>query len=162
MEGLSLLILGRWGEINALMLALMKPQQQFFQRSSQIGINVRVFPSRSLQIHESSPLDLASEEPERLSCLQRLLQLGADVNAADKNGGCAPPGASAESRELLLGAFLGGALFFYLSSPTAGKTALLHALASSDGVQIHNTESIRLLLEGGEDELPSAHKTSPG
>lgn len=48
--------------------------------------------------------------------------------------------------------------FFYLSSPTAGKTALLHALASSDGVQIHNTESIRLLLEGGEDKLPSAHK----
>ncbi|NXU80974.1 ASB6 protein, partial [Oreotrochilus melanogaster] len=45
------------------------------------------------------------------------LQLGADVNAADKNG----------------------------------KTALLHALASSDGVQIHNTESIRLLLEGGAD-----------
>ncbi|XP_071622065.1 ankyrin repeat and SOCS box protein 6 isoform X2 [Heliangelus exortis] len=32
-----------------------------------------------------------------------------------------------------------------------GKTALLHALASSDGVQIHNTESIRLLLEGGAD-----------
>lgn len=38
------------------------------------------------QIHESSPLDLASEEPERLPCLQRLLDLGADVNAADKNG----------------------------------------------------------------------------
>ncbi|XP_057404562.1 ankyrin repeat and SOCS box protein 6 isoform X2 [Balaenoptera acutorostrata] len=32
-----------------------------------------------------------------------------------------------------------------------GKTALLHALASSDGVQIHNTENIRLLLEGGAD-----------
>lgn len=39
------------------------------------------------QIHESSPLDLASEEPERLPCLQRLLELGADVNAADKHGG---------------------------------------------------------------------------
>ncbi|XP_032056185.1 ankyrin repeat and SOCS box protein 6 [Aythya fuligula] len=73
--------------------------------------------NRRDRIHESSPLDLASEEPERLSCLQRLLELGADVNAADKNG----------------------------------KTALLHALASSDGVQIHNTESIRLLLEGGAD-----------
>ncbi|XP_075691308.1 ankyrin repeat and SOCS box protein 6 [Rhinoderma darwinii] len=69
------------------------------------------------RIHESSPLDLASEESERLPCLQRLLELGADVNAADKNG----------------------------------KTALLHALASSDGVQIHNTENIRLLLEGGAD-----------
>ncbi|NWI15006.1 ASB6 protein, partial [Crypturellus soui] len=78
---------------------------------------INLFPSCSVQIHESSPLDLASEEPERLPCLQRLLQLGADVNAADKNG----------------------------------KTALLHALASSDGVQIHNTESIRLLLEGGAD-----------
>lgn len=44
----------------------------------------------------------------------------------------------------------------------AGKTALLHALASSDGVQIHNTESIRLLLEGGEGNLlPSVHTTSP-
>lgn len=42
------------------------------------------------QIHESSPLDLASEEPERLPCLQRLLDLGADVNAADKHGGCLP------------------------------------------------------------------------
>jgi hypothetical protein len=40
------------------------------------------------QIHESSPLDLASEEPERLPCLQRLLDLGADVNAADKHGEC--------------------------------------------------------------------------
>lgn len=44
-----------------------------------------------MQIHESSPLDLASEEPERVSCLRRLLQLGADVNAADKNGLCALP-----------------------------------------------------------------------
>ncbi|KAM4019090.1 ankyrin repeat and SOCS box protein 6 [Anomaloglossus baeobatrachus] len=69
------------------------------------------------RIHESSPLDLASEEPERLPCLRRLLDLGADVNAADKNG----------------------------------KTALLHALASSDGVQNHNTENVRLLLEGGAD-----------
>lgn len=41
-----------------------------------------------MQIHESSPLDLASEEPERMPCLQRLLDLGADVNAADKHGGC--------------------------------------------------------------------------
>ncbi|XP_010144244.1 PREDICTED: ankyrin repeat and SOCS box protein 6 isoform X2 [Buceros rhinoceros silvestris] len=42
--------------------------------------------NRRDRIHESSPLDLASEEPERLPCLQRLLQLGADVNAADKHG----------------------------------------------------------------------------
>lgn len=39
----------------------------------------------------------------------------------------------------------------------------MHALASSDGVQIHNTESVRLLLEGGEDNLlPSPHTTPPG
>uniref|UniRef100_A0A8B9STE9 Ankyrin repeat and SOCS box containing 6 n=1 Tax=Anas platyrhynchos TaxID=8839 RepID=A0A8B9STE9_ANAPL len=72
--------------------------------------------NRRDRIHESSPLDLASEEPERLSCLQRLLQLGADCQLQKQ-----------------------------------GATALLHALASSDGVQIHNTESIRLLLEGGAD-----------
>ncbi|KAL0606472.1 Ankyrin repeat and SOCS box protein 6 [Plecturocebus cupreus] len=87
-----------------------------------VGRGLSSFPGQPgcaclAQIHESSPLDLASEEPERLPCLQRLLDLGADVNAADKHG----------------------------------KTALLHALASSDGVQIHNTENIRLLLEGGAD-----------
>uniref|UniRef100_A0A1A8MKS5 Ankyrin repeat and SOCS box containing 6 n=1 Tax=Nothobranchius pienaari TaxID=704102 RepID=A0A1A8MKS5_9TELE len=69
------------------------------------------------RIHESSPLDLASEESERLPCLLTLLDLGADVNAQDKNG----------------------------------KTPLLHALASSDGLTVHNTESIQLLLEKGAD-----------
>lgn len=38
----------------------------------------------------------------------------------------------------------------YSSLLSPGKTALLHALASSDGVQVHNTDNIRLLLEGGE------------
>uniref|UniRef100_A0A4W4FHX7 SOCS box domain-containing protein n=1 Tax=Electrophorus electricus TaxID=8005 RepID=A0A4W4FHX7_ELEEL len=38
------------------------------------------------RVHESSPLDLASEEADRLSCLCMLLDLGADVNAKDKNG----------------------------------------------------------------------------
>lgn len=38
-----------------------------------------------LQIHESSPLDLASEESERLPCLLTLLDMGADVNAGDKH-----------------------------------------------------------------------------
>lgn len=103
MEGLSLLVLGGWGEIYALMLALMKPQQGFPRGAHKEALMLVFFSSRPAQIHESSPLDLASEEPERLSCLQRLLQLGADVNAADKNGRCAPPGAPAESRELLLG-----------------------------------------------------------
>ncbi|XP_074526511.1 ankyrin repeat and SOCS box protein 6 [Halichoeres trimaculatus] len=68
-------------------------------------------------IHGSSPLDLASEESERLPCLLTLLDLGADVNARDKHG----------------------------------KTPLLHALASSDGVTVHNTGNIQLLLERGAD-----------
>ncbi|XP_040052319.2 ankyrin repeat and SOCS box protein 6 [Gasterosteus aculeatus] len=69
------------------------------------------------RIHESSPLDLASEESERLTCLLTLLDLGADVNAMDKHG----------------------------------KTPLLHAFASSDGLTVHNTENIRLLLQRGAD-----------
>ncbi|XP_034025652.1 ankyrin repeat and SOCS box protein 6 [Thalassophryne amazonica] len=38
------------------------------------------------RIHESSPLDLASEECERLPCLLTLLDLGADVNAKNRHG----------------------------------------------------------------------------
>ncbi|XP_036712692.1 ankyrin repeat and SOCS box protein 6 [Balaenoptera musculus] len=97
----------------ALHIAVLRNQPDMVELLVRHGADI----NRRDRIHESSPLDLASEEPERLPCLQRLLDLGADVNAADKHG----------------------------------KTALLHALASSDGVQIHNTENIRLLLEGGAD-----------
>lgn len=97
----------------ALHIAVLRNQPDMVELLVRHGADI----NRRDRIHESSPLDLASEEPERLPCLQRLLDLGADVNAADKNG----------------------------------KTALLHALASSDGVQIHNTDNIRLLLEGGAD-----------
>ncbi|XP_037115291.1 ankyrin repeat and SOCS box protein 6 [Syngnathus acus] len=69
------------------------------------------------RIHESSPLDLASEDSDRLPCLLALLDLGADVNAGDKRG----------------------------------KTPLLHALASSDGFTVNNTENIQLLLQRGAD-----------
>ncbi|XP_078391201.1 ankyrin repeat and SOCS box protein 6 isoform X2 [Cetorhinus maximus] len=69
------------------------------------------------RVHSSSPLDLASEEVERLPCLRRLLDLGADINGIDKTG----------------------------------KSALLHSLASSDGVHVHNTDNIKLLLERGAD-----------
>ncbi|OXB73525.1 UNVERIFIED_CONTAM: hypothetical protein H355_012492 [Colinus virginianus] len=98
-------------------MAVLRNQPDMVELLARHGADI----NRRDRIHKSSPLDLASEEPERLPCLQRLLQLGANVNAADKNG----------------------------------KTALLHALlhchCSSDVLQIHNTESIRLLLEGGAD-----------
>lgn len=97
----------------ALHIAVLRNQPDMVELLVRHGADI----NRRDRIHESSPLDLASEEPERLPCLQRLLELGADVNAADKHG----------------------------------KTALLHALASSDGVQVHNTDNIRLLLEGGAD-----------
>ncbi|MEE6505542.1 hypothetical protein FKM82_005555 [Ascaphus truei] len=97
----------------ALHIAVLRNQPNMVELLVHSGADI----NKRDRIHESSPLDLASEEPERLPCLQRLLDLEADVNAADRNG----------------------------------KTALLHALASSDGVQIHNTENIRLLLEGGAD-----------
>ncbi|NWX38437.1 ASB6 protein, partial [Notiomystis cincta] len=97
----------------ALHVAVLHNQPALVELLVQHGADI----NRRDRIHESSPLDLASEEPERVPCLRRLLQLGADVNAADKNG----------------------------------KTALLHALASSDSGQIYNTDSIRLLLEGGAD-----------
>ncbi|AWP06716.1 putative ankyrin repeat and SOCS box protein 6 [Scophthalmus maximus] len=80
-------------------------------------LHIAVQRNRPNMIHESSPLDLASEESERLPCLRTLLDLGADVNASDKNG----------------------------------KTPLLHALASSDGLAVHNTENIQLLLQRGAD-----------
>ncbi|XP_042617596.1 ankyrin repeat and SOCS box protein 6-like isoform X1 [Cyprinus carpio] len=75
------------------------------------------------RIHESSPLDLAGEEEDKLPCLRVLLDLGADVNAKDKNG----------------------------------KTALLHALASSDGLTVNNLDNIQLLLERGADVNTVTH-----
>ncbi|NXC04888.1 ASB6 protein, partial [Orthonyx spaldingii] len=63
-------------------IAVLHNQPDMVELLVQRGADI----NRRDRIHESSPLDLASEEPERLPCLQRLLQLGADVNAADKNG----------------------------------------------------------------------------
>lgn len=97
----------------------------------------------SCQIHESSPLDLASEESERLPCLLTLLDMGARVNAEDKHSTCVcrdPSGVPALTP------------FRSFPNPTSeGKTPLLHALASSDGLTVHNTENIRLLLQRGAD-----------
>ncbi|KFP65217.1 Ankyrin repeat and SOCS box protein 6, partial [Cariama cristata] len=83
-------------------IAVLRNQPDMVELLVNHGANI----NRRDRIHESSPLDLASEEPERLAGPHR---------------------------------------------PPSRKTALLHALASSDGVQIRNTESIRLLLEGGAD-----------
>ncbi|XP_054249425.1 ankyrin repeat and SOCS box protein 6 isoform X2 [Indicator indicator] len=66
----------------SLHIAVLRNQPDMVELLVQHGADI----NRRDRIHESSPLDLASEEPERLPCLQRLLQLGADVNAADKNG----------------------------------------------------------------------------
>ncbi|MGH0185190.1 UNVERIFIED_CONTAM: hypothetical protein FKN15_017411 [Acipenser sinensis] len=98
---------------NPLHIAVLRNQPAMVEALVRHGANI----NKRDRIHESSPLDLASEERERLPCLRTLLDLGADVNAADKNG----------------------------------KTALLHALASSDGVTVHNTDNIQLLLGGGAD-----------
>ncbi|KAL4622650.1 ankyrin repeat and SOCS box protein 6 [Arapaima gigas] len=98
---------------NPLHIAVLRNQPRMVQTLVRYGADV----NKRDRIHESSPLDLASEESERVPCLHVLLDLGADVNAPDKNG----------------------------------KTALLHALASSDGLTVCNTENIRLLLEKGAD-----------
>lgn len=63
-------------------IAVLRNQPDMVELLARHGADI----NRRDRIHESSPLDLASEEPERLPCLQRLLQLGADVNAADKTG----------------------------------------------------------------------------
>ncbi|KAG7480517.1 hypothetical protein MATL_G00056890 [Megalops atlanticus] len=98
---------------NPLHIAVLRNRPRMVQCLVRHGADI----DKRDRIHESSPLDLASEEAERLPCLQVLLELGADVNARDKNG----------------------------------KTALLHALASSDGLTVHNTDNIQLLLEKGAD-----------
>lgn len=68
----------------ALHIAVLRNQPDMVELLVRHGADI----NRRDRIHESSPLDLASEEPERLPCLQRLLDLGAEVNAADKHGGC--------------------------------------------------------------------------
>uniref|UniRef100_G1N0G3 Ankyrin repeat and SOCS box containing 6 n=1 Tax=Meleagris gallopavo TaxID=9103 RepID=G1N0G3_MELGA len=98
-------------------IAVLRNQADMVELLARHGADI----NRRDRIHESSPLDLASEEPERLPCLQRLLQLGADVNAADKTG------------------------------KTALLHALLHCHCSSVVDLDDITESIRLLLEGGAD-----------
>uniref|UniRef100_UPI00398E6BA6 ankyrin repeat and SOCS box protein 6 n=1 Tax=Pristiophorus japonicus TaxID=55135 RepID=UPI00398E6BA6 len=97
----------------ALHVAVLRNQPDMVELLVRHGADI----NKRDRVHSSSPLDLASEEGERLPCLRRLLDLGADINGLDKTG----------------------------------KSALLHALASSDGVQVHNTDNIKLLLERGAD-----------
>nr|XP_057926764.1 ankyrin repeat and SOCS box protein 6 [Doryrhamphus excisus] len=96
---------------NPLHVAVLKNRSDMVKLLVEHGADIE----KRDRIHESSPLDLASEESDRLPCLLTLLDLGAGVNAWDKRG----------------------------------KTPLLHALASSDGLTVNNTENIQLLLERG-------------
>ncbi|XP_066500141.1 ankyrin repeat and SOCS box protein 6 isoform X2 [Hoplias malabaricus] len=63
-------------------IAVLRNKPQMVQLLVQHGANI----DKRDRIHESSPLDLASEEADRYSCLSMLLDLGADINAKDKNG----------------------------------------------------------------------------
>ncbi|XP_072908436.1 ankyrin repeat and SOCS box protein 6 [Hemitrygon akajei] len=98
---------------SALHIAVLRNQPDMVELLVRHGADI----NKRDRVHCSSPLDLASEEAERLPCLQRLLDLGANINGVDRTG----------------------------------KSALLHALASSDGVQVHNIDNIKLLLERGAD-----------
>lgn len=96
-------------------------------------------------------MDLASEESERLPCLLTLLDLGASVNARDKHGEFTLCSLIEKYSffHSLIHSFILKTDCFCLASK--GKTPLLHALASSDGLTVHNTENIQLLLQRGTD-----------
>lgn len=94
-------------------------------------------------------MDLASEESERLPCLLTLLDLGADVNARDKHGEFTLSSQIKKNLHSVTHSFILKTGCFCLVSK--GKTPLLHALASSDGLTVHNTENIQLLLQRGTD-----------
>nr|ACO13531.1 Ankyrin repeat and SOCS box protein 6 [Esox lucius] len=96
---------------NPLHIAVLRNKPNMVRMLAEHGADI----NKRDRIHESSPLDLASEEAERVPCMRTLLDMGADVNAKDKHG----------------------------------KSPLLHALASSDGLTVHNIENIRLLLQRG-------------
>ncbi|XP_062399460.1 ankyrin repeat and SOCS box protein 6 isoform X2 [Sardina pilchardus] len=79
-----------------------------------------------------------------------LVQHGADIDKRDRIHESSPLDLACEDADrlpclrtlLALGADVN-------AHDKNGKTALLHALASSDGLTVNNTENIRLLLEGG-------------
>ncbi|XP_029960696.1 ankyrin repeat and SOCS box protein 6 [Salarias fasciatus] len=81
-----------------------------------------------------------------------LVEHGADIEKRDRIHESSPLDLASEESERLpclltlldLGANVN-------SRDRHGKTPLLHALASSDGVTVHNTDNIRLLLERGAD-----------
>ncbi|KAJ8285720.1 hypothetical protein GJAV_G00030150 [Gymnothorax javanicus] len=67
---------------NPLHIAVLRNRPAMVQALVHHGANI----NKRDRIHECSPLDLASEEVERLPCLRILLDLGASVNARDKSG----------------------------------------------------------------------------
>lgn len=98
---------------NPLHIAVLRNKPDMVKLLLEHGADIE----RRDRVHESSPLDLASEESERLPCLTTLLEMGADVNKSDRRG----------------------------------KSPLLHALASADGLTVLNTDSIEVLLKRGAD-----------
>ncbi|KAG5281362.1 hypothetical protein AALO_G00071280 [Alosa alosa] len=82
--------------------------------------------------------------------VRMLVQHGADIDKRDRIHESSPLDLACEEADrlpclhtlLALGANVN-------AHDKNGKTALLHALASSDGLTVNNTENIRLLLEGG-------------
>ncbi|XP_072096510.1 ankyrin repeat and SOCS box protein 6 isoform X2 [Mobula birostris] len=67
---------------SALHIAVLRNQPDTVELLVRHGADI----NKRDRVHSSSPLDLASEELERLPCLRRLLDLGADINGVDRTG----------------------------------------------------------------------------
>ncbi|KAJ8379616.1 hypothetical protein SKAU_G00003940 [Synaphobranchus kaupii] len=67
---------------NPLHIAVLRNRPEMVQALVHHGANI----NKRDRIHDCSPLDLASEELEKLPCLRVLLHLGADINSSDKCG----------------------------------------------------------------------------
>ncbi|KAM4578749.1 ankyrin repeat and SOCS box protein 6 [Fundulus diaphanus] len=88
----------------------------------------------------------------RPNMVRLLVGHGADIEKRDRIHECSPLDFASEESERLpclitlleLGADVN-------ARDNHGKSPLLHALASSDGLTVHNTENIRLFLERGAD-----------
>uniref|UniRef100_A0A8C5E559 SOCS box domain-containing protein n=1 Tax=Gouania willdenowi TaxID=441366 RepID=A0A8C5E559_GOUWI len=98
---------------NPLHIAVLRNRQDIVRLLVKHGANIE----KRERVHESSPLDHASEDSERTLT---------DTHTCIYNND-------------------------FLCPVYLGKTALLHALANSDGVTVQNTDIIQALLERGAD-----------